>query len=145
MYEAKSGRPEVGYQLCIRGVEMTANAGLRWTEGEALASRAQIALRYSVGSPRADLMEAVRIGRESRSWFTVWLALGDGIPWMREYGFADLADTLSGYMDKRSIPFKAVIADDSSELQARPNRRRSIGANMHKDELVDYVLHELKS
>ena len=143
MYEARSGRPEVGYEICLRGVEQTANAGLRWTEGEALASRAQIAVRYGVGSPQADLADAVAIGRESRSWFTVWLALSDGVPWLYEHGFTDLAHAVADFMEKRNIPFGPTAPGVDSERRARASLWASQGVQMNKDELVDYVLREL--
>lgn len=137
MYEARCGRPEVGHRMCLRAVEMASGAGLRWTEAEALTRRAQIALRYSVGEPRRDLAEAVRIGRASRSWFTVWMALADSVPWLHAHGFVELADTVAGYMGQRGIPFRAVDGMEPDE------RWRGPGAAMRKDELVDYVLDQL--
>lgn len=149
MYEAKRGRPEIGHQLCMRGIEMTADAGLAWTLMSALASRARIALRYNVGEPRADLIEAIEVGRSSRAWYGVWLAMAESVVWLHRHYPPDLSATVAGYMAKRGIWFRPVPAEERTRAEAERDldhrSGQSEGAAMRRDELIDYLLHELAS
>jgi len=139
MYEAKLGRPEIGHQLCMRGVEMTSGTGLAWTLMSALACRARIALRYNVGDPRADLAHAIEVGRDSRAWYAVWLAMAESVVWLHAHEPRELAATIAGYMSKRHIWFRTV--SDEPPVGWTQN----LGTSMRRDELIDYVIDELAS
>ncbi len=149
MYEAKRGRPEIGHQLCMRGVEMTTDAGLAWSLMSALASRARIALRYSVGEPRADLVEAIEVGRSSRAWYGVWLAMAESVVWLHRHYPPDLSATVAGYMSKRGIWYRPVPDGERTKAETErdldPRSGQTAGAAMRRDELIDYLLHELAS
>jgi len=147
LYEAKLGRAEIGHQLCGRGLEMTADSGLAWTEASVLSARARISLRFNVGEPQSDLLEAVRIGRDSRAWYIVWLAMAEAVGWFHHHYPPDLAATVAGYMRQRNIWFRPV--PEAPEIGQRDSTdtttasRHNPGARMGRDELIDFVIHEL--
>lgn len=135
-FEAKRGRPEIGYDLCMEGVEMCRDAGIYWAPTMALAYRARISLRFGVGDPVASLREAVEVGRETRAWFAVWLALAESIPWLREHNYGDAAETIEAYMDAKGMWYRRSGEPSESAPAARfPGIRR--------DDLIDFVLAEL--
>ncbi len=135
-FEAKRGRPEIGYELCKEGVEMCRGAGIHWAPTMALAYRARISLRFGVGDPVASLREAVEIGRETRAWFAVWLALAESIPWLREHSYLDVAEAIEGYMDAKGMWYRRpTTAAEPAGVLRFPGIKR--------DELIDFVLAEL--
>ena len=135
-FEAKRGRPEVGYDLCMEGVEMCRDAGIHWAPTMALAYRARISLRFGVGDPVASLREAVETGRETRAWFAVWLALAESIPWLREHNYRDAAETIEGYMEAKGMWHRRSATPTGAGSVTRfPGIRR--------DDLIDFVLAEL--
>ena len=142
IYEARRGRPEVGHNLCTRGVEITTDGRLAWTKANALAHRARISLRYDVGDPRADLAQALSFGRSVRAWYGVWTAMAESVPWLHAHEEAELHAIVASYMKQRNIWYRPVTEpahEEMSDLSAV----RALGARMGRDELIDYVLHEL--
>lgn len=135
MYEAKRGHPEIGHQLCTRGLKMATDGDLAWTLMSALACRARIALRYNVGDPRADLIQVLEVGRSSRAWYGVWLAMAESVAWLHANSFRELASIVAGYMSARSIWFRGVDGADGWQQNAEHS--------MRQDELIDYLLEEL--
>lgn len=145
MYEARRGRPEVGHQLCMRGLEMSTEGGLAWTLNSVLACRARIALRYNVGEPQADLIEALETGRESRAWYAMWLAMAESVAWFQTHYSTDLAAVVAGYMSNRGIWFRSPEADslNADDGDRQSSQAHKLGSRMRRDDLIDYVLNTL--
>lgn len=144
MYEAERGRPEVGHQLCIRGIEMSTEGRLSWTVNSVLSCRARIALRYNVGEPLSDLVQALEIGRESRAWYAIWLAMAESVMWLDAHHSPELAAVVAGYMSQRGIWFRSGEFTPTNHQQesptGSPSQAQDLGARMRRDELIDYVL-----
>lgn len=138
-YEAKRGRPEVGYDLCMRAVAMCDGAGIYWAPTMALAYRARISMKFGVGDQHAALREAIEKGRDNRAWFAVWLALGESMPWLREHSYHDAAQTIESYMDAKGMWYRR----PKEPVVSAPAGAAARSFRLKRDELIDFVLAEL--
>ncbi len=143
MFEANSGRPEIAYQLCHEAAALSRDSGRLWTWTNALTRRAVIGVRFGVGDARNDLVEAIRVGREQRAWFSVWQALSEAVPWFHEVGQDRVADTIVRSMQRRGLAFRGVRLDDGARVPAGPASPGTTIPALRRDDLVDYVLAEL--
>ncbi len=129
LYEAASGRPLVGYELCVSGVRLAGEAGLDWTESMATVAQARIAMKHGVGDPDADVSAALRLYRQKRAWYALWFLVSEMMPWLRSSGRTALADTIEHHLTVNDI--RAGIASAGS-------------SDMTRDDLIDRILKELE-
>ena len=141
-FEAKRGRPEVGYDLCTRGVAMCEGAGIFWAPTMALAYRARISMKFAVGDQRDALRHAIETGRDTRAWFAVWLAIGESVPWLNTHGYRDTAEVVQSYLDAKGIWYRKPdrTGHGVSTAGNGPTGQRRV---MRRDELIDFVLAEI--
>ena len=154
MYEAKRGHAEVGHELCVRGHEIAVEGGMAWSTMSALACRAGIALRYNVGDPLGDLIEAITVGRSLRAWYGVWVAMAESVAWLKAHAYHEVATVIADFMASRNIWFRGADTHstvaaidgettDTADIDHAMLKHKS-GRHMRQDELIDYVLEALK-
>ncbi len=129
LYEAASGRPAVGYELCATGVRLAGEVGLDWTESMAAVGQARIAMQHGVGNPGADVSAALRLHRQKRAWYAFWFLISEMLPWLRMSGRIELAD-----MIEQHLAVNDVRAGDASAGSSK----------MSRDDLIDRALKELE-
>ncbi len=128
LYEAASGRPAEGYELCATGVRLAGEVGLDWTESMAAAAQARIAMQHGVGDPDADVSAALRLHRQKRAWYALWFLVSEMLPWLRSSGRVEVADTIEQHLS----------ANDIRVGDAPP-----VPPTMSRDDLIDVVLEDL--
>ncbi len=128
-YEATSGRPAEGYELCAQGVRLAGQAGLDWTESMATVAQARVAIQYGVGDPDADVSAALRRHRQKRAWYALWFLISEMLPWLRSSGRDTLADTIEHHLAANDI---------------RGGESPIGSLNMTRDDLIDRILKDLE-
>ncbi len=129
LFEAASGRPLEGYELCASGVRLAARAGLDWTESMAAAAQARIAMLHGVGDPAADVSAALRLHRQKRAWYALWFLVSEMMPWLRSSGRSELADVIAQYLAANDIRGGSSVAQPQE---------------VTRDDLIDRILKELE-
>ncbi len=128
-YEAASGRPAEGYELCAKGVRLAGEAGLDWTESMATVAQARVAMQHGVGDPDADVSAALRLHRQKRAWYALWFLISEMLPWLRSTGRVGLADTIEHHLAANDI---------------RGGEASMGSSNMTRDDLIDRILKDLE-
>ncbi len=128
-YEAASGRPEHGYELCAASVRDAGDIGLDWTESMSAVARARIAMQHGVGDPSADVSAALRLHRQKRAWYAFRFLINEMLPWLRANGRTELADT---------------IERDLADNEIRGGGGSGDAPNLSRDDLIDRVLKDLE-
>lgn len=129
LYEAASGRPSEGYDLCATGVRLAGGVGLDWTESMAAVAQARVAMQHGVGDPDADVSAALRLHRQKRAWYALWFLLSEMLPWLRSSGRGELAEAIEHHLAVNDIRGGSASVD---------------GSNMTRDDLIDRILKELE-
>lgn len=130
LYEAASGRLDVGYQLCAAGARVAGEAGLDWTESMAAGARARLAMEHATGDPAADVSAALRLHRQKRAWYALWFLVSEMMPWLRSSGRSELAETIENYLASNDIRAGGAAAVSPT--------------TMTRDDLIDRILKQLE-
>lgn len=142
MYEAKSGNPQLGHELCDRAVRLATESELTWTAMTSLSQRAAIATQFELPSARDDLIEALEVCRSARAWYAVWLAAGAAVRWLVDRGDVAVAASLMQYLDSRGIWYPPLDSDMRTLLASERSSQSDIRPS--RDVLIDQTAAALK-
>jgi len=145
-YEAILGRLDTALELADEAIALADAAGYSVAGADAVATAARITAVLTPGQAAPVLADALESTRATRWWFNVWPVLSGAGRWFEANGNARAAAVVDGYFEARgrSRDVNDLVPAPASDPTTYVDDRRA-GAAMSADEVVDYVLDELRS
>jgi predicted ATPase/class 3 adenylate cyclase len=146
VYEAILGRLDDAEELSEEAFRLAVEAGYTVFSANATVTSARIAAVRTPGDAAPVLAHALESARATRWWFNVWPVLSGTGRWFVSTGNERAGAVVDGYFEARGR------SRDVDDLQPAPASDpttylddRRAGAAMSADDIVDYVLDELRS
>jgi predicted ATPase/class 3 adenylate cyclase len=145
-YEAILGRLDTALELADEAIALADAAGYAVARADAVATAARITAVLTPDRAAPVLAEALESARATRWWFNVWPVLSGAGRWFQAQGNGRAAAVVDGYFEARgrSRDVNDLVPAPASDPTTFVDDRRA-GAAMPADDIVDYVLDELRS
>ena len=145
-YEAILGRLDTALALADEALALADAAGHSVYRAHAVATAARITAVLTPTQAAPVLADALESARATRWWFNVWPVLSGAGRWFEADGNARAAAVIEGYFEARgrTRDVDDLVTAPATDPTTHVNDRRA-GATMSADDIVDYVLDELRS
>jgi len=145
-YEAILGRLGTALELADEAIALADAAGYSVARADAVATAARITALLTPDSAAPVLADALESARATRWWFNVWPVLSGAGRWFEANGNTRADAVIDGYFEarRRSRDVNDLVPAPASDPTTFVDDRRA-GAAMSADDIVDYVLDELRS
>lgn len=145
-YEAILGRLDTALELADEAIAIADAAGYSVASADAVATAARITAVLTPDRAAPVLADALESARATRWWFNVWPVLSGAGRWFQAQGNGRAAAVVDGYFEARgrSRDVNDLVPAPASDPTTFVDDRRA-GAAMPADDIVDYVLDELRS
>lgn len=145
-YEAILARLDTALELADEAIALADAAGYSVFSAHAVATAARITAVLTPDDAAPVLADALESARATRWWFNVWPVLSGAGRWFAANGNPRAGAVVDGYFESRGR------SRDVDDLAPAPPPDptmyvddRHAGATMSPDDIVDYVLDELRS
>jgi predicted ATPase/class 3 adenylate cyclase len=145
-YEAILGRLDTALELADEAIALADAAGYSVFSAHAVATAARITAVLTPDDAEPVLAEALESARATRWWFNVWPVLSGAGRWFAANGNPRAGAVVDGYFEARgrSRDVDDLVPAPPPDPSTYVDDRR-VGATMSADDVVDFVLDELRS
>ncbi|MCP4968649.1 MAG: adenylate/guanylate cyclase domain-containing protein [bacterium] len=144
LHYALSGDLNTAADKGRQALELAHTHEMAWGTVQATTNLAHLASRGAGPDPAGAFRQAIITAHTHRCWFDLWPCLRRLAHWWTDTGQHQAAAVLAGYLTANNHAPRTQPHPDQADNQPEPDQQwLDLGANLDRDQLIDYVLDHL--